>query len=185
METALENDLYHLILESPLKVRGVEIALPGLKKILRELRRDKFSPKSRSFRVTEEHMIRAAWARYREDLRQLRERLQKDQKDDELLSWLVLFLIEHYRELARLSIAAEAVFASASAYGEAAEDSLIVLESWHEWAVEWINNALREESDPLIQCRTQETADDGGGHEGHELFEPGNKPQHRGLGFEF
>lgn len=79
MTTELEDKLYNILLESPLSSSGAEKTLPALKELLREFRTERFWEGKRPRRLSEEQMIRA-WATYRRDLRELRERMRQRQQ---------------------------------------------------------------------------------------------------------
>ena len=145
--TTLKDLLYERLLASPLGVHGAEQTLPALENLLREVRSEKFWEGKRPRRLVEEQMIRA-WASYRRDIRELRERLRQRQDWDDLLSWLTVFMIDHYRELARTSALEEPSFQLVFSMGWATltpEDALAMRDDFQTWAVEWLRNALRDE----------------------------------------
>lgn len=148
MTTELEDKLYNILLESPLSSNGAEKTLPALKELLRELRTERFWEGKRPCRLSEEQMIRA-WATYRRDLRELRERMRQRQQDwDELLSWLTMFLIEHYADLARTSATYEAEYQLAFDMSWAnltPEQALACRDDWQAWIGQWLRDALRDE----------------------------------------
>lgn len=143
---SLQDDLYHTLLDSPLGVVGAEQTLPALSELLRDLRKKEFWAGKRC-RLSEELMLRA-WAEYRRELRELRERLrQRQQGWDDLLSWLAIFVIKHYRELARVSASDEPKFQTAFDMGTSdfpPEDALVMRDDWQNWVIDWLRDALRD-----------------------------------------
>lgn len=183
----LKDDLYNTLLESPLGVQGVEVTLPALENLLREVRRDKFWDGKRPRRLVEEQMIRA-WASYRRDIRELRERLRQRQDWDNLLSWLTVFMIDHYRELARTSALEEPSFQLVFSMSWATltpEEALAMRDDFQAWAVEWLRDALRDEDiDAGLQALGGNQGD-GGDDAGPDLRltpKPGPRDAH-GLDF--
>lgn len=145
----LRAELENTIMESPLGVSGVDKTLPTLEQLLKELMREEFWDKKKcKRRLSEEQMIRA-WATYRQDLRELRERMrQRQQAWDDLLTWLAMFLIEHYADLARTSATYEAEYQLAFDMSWAnltPEQALACRDDWQAWVVEWLRDALRDE----------------------------------------
>ncbi len=168
---SLQDDLYTMLLESPLGVHGAEQTLPALSELLRALRRKDFWEGRRRRRLSEEQMIRA-WATYRRDLRELRERMRQrnqDQEWDDFLSWLVMFLLDHYQHLARVSAlyqpAYQLIIDRGGFGGLAAEDELALRADWQSWVVAWLRDALRDEdldAGPAASGGTGDGDDDGG-----------------------
>lgn len=162
---SLPDELYNTILESPLGVVGVEQTLPALHELLKELRREDFwTDKRKHRRMSEEQMIRA-WATHRHELKELRERIRRRQQNwDDLLSWLVVFLIDHYHELARVSAAYEPTFQLAFTLGASGgldpENALAMRDDWQRWIVDWLRDALRD--DDLDTAPPKKEGDQGG-----------------------
>lgn len=79
--------------------------LPALASLLRELREEIFEEsrelrRRRRRRLTEEHLIRA-WASYRDEMRQLRDRLRRQDGLD--LELLIDFVLAHLGEMVQVS----------------------------------------------------------------------------------
>ncbi|MBY0576080.1 MAG: hypothetical protein K2P67_05745 [Gallionellaceae bacterium] len=179
MTTELEDKLYNILLESHLSSNGAEKTLPALKELLRELRTERFWEGKRPRRLPEEQMIRA-WATYRQDLRELRERMRQRQQDwDVLLSFLTMFLIEHYADLARTSAIYKAEYQLAFDMNWAnltPEQALACRDDWQAWAVEWLRDALRDEVEGRDGGGGGSSGGAGGG-DGDLTTEPGLKPK--------
>lgn len=143
----VKDELYSAMLDSPLGVTGADQTLSALSELLRELRTEKFWQGKPARHLSEEQMIRA-WASYRRDLRELRERLRQRQQDwDELLSWLAMFLIEHYSDLARTSAIHEQKYQIAfdmTWLNMTPEEALAIRDDWQAWVVVWLRDALRD-----------------------------------------
>lgn len=174
----LKDDLYQAVLESPLGATGVEKTLPELEELLKELRREDFwEDKKRKRRLSEEQMIRA-WATYRQDLRALRERMrQRQQAWDDLLTWLAMFMIEHYASFARASAIYEEQFKLVfdMSWSMTPEQALACRSDWQAWAVEFLRDALR---DPDLDDQAEPAAAGGqGGGSGDEDLTPTPHPK--------
>ncbi len=167
---SLQDDLYNTMLESPLGALGAEQTLPALSELLRELRSEKFwHGKRLRRRLSEEQMI-SAWAEYRQALKGLRERIcQHQQGWDDLLSWLAMFLIDHYHELALISAAYEPkfqlIFDMGKFGGVEPEDGLAMRDDWQRWAVDWLRDALRDDG---LYAKPPSTGGDQGGNDDGE-----------------
>lgn len=176
MTTELEDKLYNTLLESPLGQCGAEKTLPALKDLLRDLRTERFWEGKRPRRLSEEQMIRV-WATYRQDLRELRERMrQRRQAWDDLLTWLALFLVDHYAELAHVSAIHESQYQLAfdmSWANVTPEEALACRDDWQAWVVEWLREALRDEDLGDLDVDQAET----GGSGGNGVQELGPKPK--------
>lgn len=178
MTTELEDKLYNILLESPLGSTGAEKTLPALKELLRELRTERFWEGKRPRCLSEEQMIRA-WATYRQDLRELRERMrQRQQAWDDLMTWLAFFLVDHYTELARVSAIHEREYQLAfdmSWANVTPEEALACRDDWQAWVVGWLREALRDED--LGDLDVDLAATGGSDGDGNCTQEPSPKPR--------
>ncbi len=179
MNTKLRDQLYITLLESPLGVPGVDQTLPALEDLLREVRSEKYWDGKPSHRLAEDQLIRA-WATYRRDLRELRERLCQRQQDwDELLTWLAMFLIGHHKELAHVSAMYEPkfklIFDIGHSGGMTPEGALAMQDDWQAWAVSWLRDALRDGDLDMPPASSNSGGDSGDGDSTPELS-PTPKP---------
>ena len=97
------DDLYNLLAESRLGVAGAEKLLPLAEEILKILKR-KIADLKRRKKQYEEMLLIRRWAKYREDARLLRHRLEIEKNYQNGLAWLVYFFIDHASELLDLYI---------------------------------------------------------------------------------
>lgn len=120
---------------------GVEL-LPALDALLREeiFEEARELRRRRRRRLTEEHLIRA-WASYRDEMRQLRDRLRRH--DDLDLELLIDFVLAHLGELVQVSAVELDAFRPASANA----DALVRTADWHAWLIGWLRDALPPESE--------------------------------------
>lgn len=172
-ESVEEVSLCDMFLRSPYGVAGDEYLLPNLlPEFLKKFRRKEESCDQRKGRrrLSEEQMIRA-WAEYRRELKELRERLQKEQQSaDEFLLWLAMFWLQHYLELLRMTVIYKTKWAG-QAKAELEQwrlrgftDSINIFRQsqgegweslygyylgcereWQDWAVSWLLDALRDD----------------------------------------
>lgn len=145
----LRNQLEHMLLSSPLGIQGALTTIPAAEALLKELRNEEFwASKSRKRHLSEDLMIRV-WAEYRRDLRSLRERIRQRQHIEELLSWLLVFIVNRYRELARVSAECERKFMLIIEMGPWAglepEGNLALRDDWQLWVIDWLRDALRDD----------------------------------------
>lgn len=160
--TDLYSTLYNRLLEPPLGTYGATLILPALQDLLREARTEKFWEAQRPSGLPEEKMLRI-WNTYKRDLRELRERIRNQKQGDDLLSWLVMFVIENHRELARTSALYEPKYQLAfdmSWLHITPEEALACRDDWQAWVADWLRDALRDESLGATSSAT------GDGHDG-------------------
>lgn len=164
----LKDELYLALIDSPLGVVGAEQTLPGLEGLLRELRQRRVWEQKRPRRLKDEQLI-GLWATYRHDLLALKERIcQRTQQDfDELLSWLVLFVLDHVPELEHISGLYERKFQLVLDGGEfgglTPENALAMRDDWQAWAVVWLRNALLDEGLDAAPSARKDKDESGGG----------------------
>lgn len=188
--TSLEDKLYDYLLTTPLGAIGADRTFPALKSLLGELRGRRFWEEKRARRL-DEQMIRA-WANYRRDLRELRERLrQRNQDQDELLSFLVVFLVEHADDFARVSAFHESKYQlaldTATRCGLPPANDLASRDDWQAWSVAWLREALRDgdlDADAALPASGSSSGgDDNGGPELRPTPKPDSDDDAPGLEF--
>lgn len=143
MVSMLKDELYYAMLESPLGACGADQTLPALEELLRDMKNEKFWQDKHTHLSGQQ--ISKDWPSYRRDLFELRERMLQR---DELLSWLVMFMIENYRELARTSAVYEPRYQLSldKSTSWPPEHELVIRADWQAWVVNWLRDALRDES---------------------------------------
>jgi hypothetical protein len=143
--TDLRTQLEDALRDSPLGVPGVLHTLPALEELLRELRTERFW-EGKHLHSLAEMQVTLVWDTCYRDLCELRERLLQRQ-EGEPLSWLVMFVIDRYIELARTSALYEPKFQLVFDMlwsSMTPEQALACRDDWQAWMVEWLRDALRD-----------------------------------------
>lgn len=136
------DQMYSILLDSRGGGPWAEQLLPELLDLLKEARREDAFWAARQRRLSERQMM-MAWAQYRRDLRELRDRLKAKKDLDDDLEWLVHFVLQHIDELTHVSTFYDPSFTH-SLQMQGGDLLTIWRTDWQKWCVQWLRDSLRD-----------------------------------------